>query len=324
MFFRKPLSRFSLCVSLTILETHPPGKAGMFIMNNRWFPFSVAVVFLCVCGQGAPNPFPQGVAKAGEAGNPKEITNSIGMKLVLIPKGTFFMGSPPDEIGSQDYERLHEVTISRDYYMGVHEVTQAQYKKVMGKNPSYFQGDKVAIRHLRTNRVVKDVDSSNHPVEQVSWGEAVEFCERLSALPEEKKAGRVYRLPTEAQWEYACRAGSTTAYGCGKDRSLFDHAWYEINSQDQTHAVGQKKPNAWGMHDMHGNVWEWCSDWYDAQYYTQSPKDNPEGPKRGSGRVARGGCWRDPAVLCRSAFRDGGIPGYRDVNLGFRVSAGPS
>jgi formylglycine-generating enzyme required for sulfatase activity len=217
------------------------------------------------------------------------------------------------------------VTISRDYYMGAHEVTQAQYKKVMGKNPSYFQGDKVAIRHPQTNRVVKDVDSSNHPVEAVSWSEAVEFCERLSALPEEKKAGRVYRLPTEAQWEYACRAGSTTAYGCGNDdRSLGDHAWYRQNSNNLTHAVGQKKPNAWGLYDMHGNVWEWCSDWYDQNYYTQSPKDNPQGPDMGSLRVFRGGCWYFPAVNCRSAFRNWFIPAGRYGSLGFRVSAGPS
>lgn len=346
MSFRRPLARCSLYVNMAILETHPPDKSGMFIMNNRWFLFSVAVVFLCGSGQDAAYSFPQGGAKAGEAGNPKEsaanplpqggakagvtgnpkeITNSIGMKLVLIPKGTFFMGSPPDEIGSEDNERRHEVTISRDYHMGVHEVTQAQYKKVMGKNPSYFQGDQVAERHPQTNRVVKDVDSSNHPVEQVSWGEAVAFCERLSALPEEKKAGRVYRLPTEAQWEYACRAGSTTAYGSGNDdRSLGDHAWYEKNSGGKTHAVGQKKPNAWGLYDMRGNVWEWCSDRYTRDYYTQSPKDDPEGPNRGSLRVGRGGCWLRPAGYCRSALRRGYVPDDRYLTLGFRVSAGPS
>ncbi|MFM7842603.1 MAG: formylglycine-generating enzyme family protein, partial [Planctomycetota bacterium] len=138
----------------------------------------------------------------------KEITNSMGMKLVLIPKGKFLMGSPPTEAERGTDEQQHEVTISRDYYLGAYEVTQGQYMKVMGKNPSYFQGEKVAERHPTTGRVVKDVDSSNFPVEQVSWEEAVEFCRRLSALPEEKKSGRVYRLPTEAEWEYGCRAGS--------------------------------------------------------------------------------------------------------------------
>ncbi|MFM7737787.1 MAG: formylglycine-generating enzyme family protein, partial [Planctomycetota bacterium] len=162
-----------------------------------------------------------------EAQTPKEITNSIGMKLVLIPKGTFQMGSPPSEDGSQDNERQHEVTLTRDYYLGAFEVTQAQYEKVMGKNPSYFQGKMVeqripAKKPPQTGRTIEDekiipVDSSNHPVEQVSWDEAVEFCKRLSALPEERKAGRVYRLPTEAEWEYACRAGSQTAFYFGDD-----------------------------------------------------------------------------------------------------------
>ncbi len=318
-------------------------------MSSRWFLFSMAVVCLCGCGQDAVYPFTQVGAKPGEADNPcgcgqdaaypflqdgaklgevdksKVITDSIGMKLVLIPKGTFLMGRPPGEIGSFKDELGHDVTISRDYYMGVHEVTQAQYKKLMGKNPSHFQGDRVAERHPQTKRVVKDVDSSNHPVEQVSWDEAVEFCQRLSALPEEKQAGRVYRLPTEAQWEYACRAGSTTLYGYGDNPgSLRDYAWYEDNSASQTHAVGQKKPNAWGLYDMHGNVFEWCSDWYAKDYYTQSPKDNPEGPISGSLRVFRGGSCSTHSFWCRSTGRAWRFPRNRYINVGFRVSAGPS
>jgi len=297
----------------------------MRIMNSRCLLFSMAIAFLCGCAQDIAYPFPEGSGKPNDAGNLKEITNSVGMKLVLIPKGRFLMGSPPDEVGSHDSKRRHEVTISRDYYLGVHEVTQAQYKKVMGKNPSYFQGDQVAERHPQTNRVVKDVDSSNHPVESVSWDEAVEFCQRLSALPEEKKAGRVYRLPTEAEWEYACRAGSQTVYGYGNNaESLGEYAWYDGNSGSKTHSVGQKKPNAWGLHDMHGNAWEWCSDWFGADYYTQSPKDDPKGPLSGSFRVLRGGSWLNPAGFCRSAHRDGRFPDYRNLNLGFRVSAGPS
>ena len=253
----------------------------------------------------------------------KVLTNSIDMKLVLIPKGTFMMGSPPDEKGSEEDERRHEVTISRDYHLGMHEVTQAQYKKIMGKNPSVFQGDRVAKRHPETNRVVKEVDSANHPVEQVSWEDAVEFCQRLSALPEEKKAGRVYRLPTEAEWEYACRAGSQMAYSFGSDeKSLVNFGWYYSNSKGMTHVVGLKKANAWGLYDMHGNVWEWCADCYGE--YPKASATDPRGPEDGSGRVNRGGSWGIDAVDCRSAGRGGDDPSLRLNNLGFRVALSSS
>jgi formylglycine-generating enzyme required for sulfatase activity len=254
---------------------------------------------------------------------PKVLTNSIDMKLVLIPKGTFMMGSPPDEKGSEEDERRHEVTISRDYHLGMHEVTQAQYKKIMGKNPSHFQGNAVAERHPETNRVVKDVDSANHPVEQVSWEDAVEFCQRLSALPEEKKAGRVYRLPTEAEWEYACRAGSQTAHSFGSDeKSLVNFGWYDSNSKGMTHAVGLKKANAWGLYDMHGNVWEWCADRYGE--YPKGSATDPRGPEAGSDRVDRGGSWLLVAVFCRSANRFRCDPSFRYDSLGFRVALSSS
>ena len=250
---------------------------------------------------------------------PKVLTNSIGMKLVLIPKGKFMMGSPPDE----ENERRHEVTISRDYHLGMHEVTQAQYKKIMGINPSYFQGDAVAERHPETNRVVKEVDSANHPVEQVFWEDAVKFCQRLSALPEEKKAGRVYRLPTEAEWEYACRAGSQMAYSFGSDeKSLVNFGWYKSNSNSMTHAVGLKKANAWGLYDMHGNVWEWCADWLDE--YPKGSTTDPRGPEDGSLRVRRGGSWYNGAVICRSAIRYWPAPPDRVGDLGFRVALSSS
>jgi formylglycine-generating enzyme required for sulfatase activity len=254
---------------------------------------------------------------------PKVLTNSIDMKLVLIPKGTFMMGSPPDEKGSEDDERRHEVTISRDYHLGMHEVTQAQYTKIMGKNPSHFQGDAVAERHPETGRVVKDVDTANHPVEQVSWEDAVEFCQRLSALPEEKKAGRVYRLPTEAEWEYACRAGSQMAYSFGSDeKSLVNFGWYDSNSKEKTHAVGLKKANAWGLYDMHGNVWEWCADWYGE--YPKGSATDPRSPEAGSYRVVRGGSWDSDAVNCRSADRYWLAPSFRFSILGFRVALSSS
>ena len=246
------------------------------------------------------------------AQSPKTITNSIGMKLVLIPKGTFQMGSPIEEAGADDDEEQHQVTISKDYYLGVTEVTQGQYEKVMGTNPSYFQ-----------KRVIRKSDSSMYPVEQVSWEDAVEFCKRLSDLPEEKAAGRVYRLPTEAEWEYACRAGSKTAYSFGEgSKSLGDYAWFDGNSNNQTHPVGEKKANAWGLYDMHGNVWEWCSDWYGD--YPKGAVSDPVGPREGSVRVFRGGGWYNGAADCRSAVRFWNGPSSRNDYGGFRVALSPS
>lgn len=243
---------------------------------------------------------------------PKTITNSIGMKLVLIPKGTFMMGSPASEQGlNQDDETQYEVTISEDYYLAVFEVTRGQYEKVMGTNPSYFQ-----------KRVIGKSDSLMYPVEQVSWEDAVEFCKKLSELPEEKNAGRVYRLPTEAEWEYACRAGSKAAYSFGANlKTLGDYAWFGENSGSQTHPVGEKKANAWGLYDMHGNVWEWCSDWYDK--YPNGSVSDPSGPSEGSRRVYRGGSWFLDAADCRSANRYGFDPSYRNFNVGFRVALSP-
>jgi formylglycine-generating enzyme required for sulfatase activity len=246
------------------------------------------------------------------AQSPKTITNSIGMKLVLIPKGTFMMGSPIEEEGAENDEEQHQVTISKDYYLGVTEVTQGQYEKVMGTNPSYFQ-----------KRVIRKSDSSMYPVEQVSWEDAVEFCKKLSDLPEEKKGGRVYRLPTEAEWEYACRAGSKAAYSFGENsKTLGDYSWYGDNSGSQTHPVGEKKPNAWGLYDMHGNVWEWCSDWYDE--YPKGAVSDPSGPSEGSIRVIRGGGWDFVAADCRSADRNWFGPSYRFNDFGFRVALSSS
>jgi formylglycine-generating enzyme required for sulfatase activity len=203
------------------------------------------------------------------------------------------------------------VTIGKDYYLGVTEVTQGQYEKVMGTNPSYFQ-----------KRVIRKSDSSMYPVEQVSWEDAVEFCKKLSDLPEEKKAGRVYRLPTEAEWEYACRAGSKAAYSFGANsKTLGDYAWFGENSGGQN-LVGEKKANAWGLYDMHGNVWEWCSDWYGV--YPKGSVSDPSGPSEGSVRVNRGGSWFNVAAFCRSAYRYRNAPSYRSLNVGFRVALSSS
>jgi formylglycine-generating enzyme required for sulfatase activity len=244
------------------------------------------------------------------------VINSIGMKLVLIPKGSFMMGSPHEKapwLGSWMYsdEEQLQVTISKDYYLGVAEVTQGQYEKVMGNNPSRFQGGRIKGNSL------------NHPVEQVSWKDAVQFCRNLSGLPEEKKAGRVYRLPTEAEWEYACRAESETAFSFGDSKhSLGDFAWSLHNSGGKTHPVGEKNPNAWGLYDMHGNVWEWCSDWYGD--YPKGAVTDPVGPGKGLFRVLRGGSWVNKAASCRSADRFGSYPSDRDCFSGFRVALNSS
>jgi formylglycine-generating enzyme required for sulfatase activity len=221
----------------------------------------------------------------------KKIINSIGVELVLIPKGTFLMGSPTEEEEASTKEEQHQVTISKDYFLGVYEVTQGQYEKLMGTNPSYFD-----------SRELIGFDTSMHPVEQISRENVVEFCKRLSEMPEEKEEGRVYRLPTEAEWEYACRAGTTTAFSFGESsKSLDEFAWYIENSNGQTHPVGEKRPNAWGLYDMHGNILEWCSDWYGE--YPKGPVTDPVGLKEGSYPVFRGGSFCHEASGCRSASR---------------------
>lgn len=237
----------------------------------------------------------------------KEVVNSIGMKLILIPKGTFAMGSPATEELRGVDEVAHEVTISKDFYLGVTEVTQTQYAKVMGANPSKFKGQQQA-------------DKPDYPVENISWQDAVDFCKRLSDLPEEKAAGRVYRLPTEAEWEYACRAGAKTTYFFGNDpKSLSNHAWFEgNNNNERTHPVGQKKANAWGLYDMHGNVWEWCGDWYGD--YPQAAVTDPSGPNEGTLRVLRGGGWKDTEAIVRTARRGRITPDHTSIYLGFRIA----
>jgi len=256
---------------------------------------------------------------ADHLGVPVEMTNSIGMKLVLIPPGEFTMGSPQEEIdrllsdaGKQKLPKLvidwlpaetpqHRVCITRAFYLGVCEVTQAQYERVMDSNPSGFKESGL-----------------DAPVEMVSWEDAAGFCRRLSGLDEETAAE--YRLPTEAEWEYACRGGTTTLYCFGDDEAtLGEFAWYVNNSGDTTHPVGEKRPNVWGLYDMNGNVWEWCQDWFDSGYYKDSPRDDPGGPTTGSHRVRRGGSWYVAPRFCRSAGRGRLAPDYRRNYLGFRV-----
>ena len=254
----------------------------------------------------APGPLtePPMVAPAGEVVQAGEITtNSIGMKMVLIPAGEFLMGSPDsDNDASDDEKPQHRVKITRPFYLGVFPVTQDEYERVMRKTPSRFKGD------------------PRRPVEMVSWTYAMEFCHRLS-----EKEDKQYRLPTEAEWEYACRAGSTTKWCFGDSESLLgEYAWYFDNSDQATHPVGQKKANAWGLYDMHGNVSEWCADWYHGSYDGHSPPSDPEGPSSSSHRVYRGGSWLDDAWHCRSAYRNDRWPGDEGSYLGFRVSLVPA
>jgi formylglycine-generating enzyme required for sulfatase activity/serine/threonine protein kinase len=251
---------------------------------------------------------------------PREVTSAAtGMKLVLIEPGTFLMGSSKDE-DSQAYDDempRHEVRISRAYYLGVTEVTQGQYRAITGESPSRFKG------------------SDDLPVEQVSWHDAVRFCNALSAkeglpafyrvvgdsvrVPDWKGTG--YRLPTEAEWEYACRAGSRTRHSFGDDAaSLGEFAWFDGNSGNQTHPVGRKRANRFDVYDMHGNVWEWCWDGYEADYYRKSPTDDPPGPSQAPNRVIRGGGWINEPRRARSACRNRNAPENRDYYLGFRVA----
>lgn len=249
-----------------------------------------------------------GKSESAELRADQGITNSLGMKLVPIANGKFQMGSLFREEGYQFAEQRHEVTLTRDYYMGAFEVTQAQYSKLMGNNPSKFQGD-----------TVNNVDSSNHPVDQASWEDAVEFCKRLSELPEEKAAGRVYRLPTEAEWEYACRAGSNAPFSFGGLELYDDYGWFSSNCKGVSQAVGKKEPNAWGLYDMHGNVMEWCSDW--AGDYPEGTVIDPTGPSEGFSRMIRGGAWLTPAMLGRSGDRAFHFPpDTRSDYVGFRVA----
>jgi formylglycine-generating enzyme required for sulfatase activity len=253
------------------------------------------------------------------------------VQLRRIRAGTFSMGSPDGDANAlADEKPRHEVRIGRTFYIGVYQLTQGQYHSAMGKNPSWFSStgggrDKVAGR-----------STDQHPVECVSWLDAIRFCNRLSEQESLKPfyeisgrdvhvpqwGGTGYRLPTEAEWEYACRAGSAGSYCFGdRERELSGFAWFG-GEGGSTHPVGLKRPNAWGLYDMHGNVWEWCWDWYSKEYYRRSPVDDPRGPdasRRATAQVIRGGSWDEDPKGARSAYRNTYTSLAKPHSLGFRV-----
>ncbi len=260
----------------------------------------------------APAPTSATTLKTGDV-----VTNSIGMKLGVLPPGSFSMGSPETEEKRSGDESTHAVRLSKPAFMGIYEVTQAEFQSVMETNPSGI------------------TDSDRLPVQNISWEQAVAFCRKLSELPEEKSTGRVYRLPTEAEWEYACRAGSTTPTSVGAEitssQANFDGNYPYGTSTTGTflgkpQEVGSYEPNAWGLYDLHGNVWEWCSDWYAADYYSNSDAEDPQGPDNGISHVIRGGSWYNFGYVLRSAYRSEFTPPLEANIYGFRVvaSLGPN
>jgi len=278
-------------------------------------PLAVCLALLCACMSVAlsQNRRPDDVAEQPDAhqragGGPTgaEYQNTLQMRLVRVEPGTFVMGGG-------DYKR-HEVIISRRFYIGMFEVTQSHYEAVMEQQPSL-------------NR------QSVNPVERVTWYDALEFCRRLG-----DREGLHYRLPSEAEWEYACRAGSNTDYFFGNSPyALESYCWYGANSgrrpapfgeiglwilngwEGRSHPIGRKKPNPWGLRDIYGNVWEWCSDWFGQDHYERSPVRDPRGPRMGEQRVVRGGSWSSGPAACSSWARGSASPFVPSAGIGFRV-----
>ncbi len=280
--------------------------------------FIAMLLLLSGCRGDSPNAQPTPDSQKAPIGDTvpgKPFTNSIGMKLVYIPPGEFMMGSRDtvEEVarksgGKNTYftheHPQHRGKIITGFFMGSTEVTQGQYREIMGQNPSHFKGE-------------------DNPVETVSWNDAVRFCKKLS-----EKEGKTYRLPTEAEWEYACRAGTTTPFYTGETISTNqanyngDFAYGNGTKgvyRKRTIAVGSFPPNNFGLYDMQGNVWEWCQDWYGKGYYETSPTTDPQGPSAGVYRLLRGGSWSICPWNCRSASRYWNVPFTRNDSFGFRL-----
>ena len=218
------------------------------------------------------------------------------IEVVLVKGGVFDMGDIFGD-GDDNEKPVHSVTVN-DFYLGKYEITQGQWESIMGSNPSYVR------------------KGNDYPVENISWYNVREFIQKLN-----RKTGKSYRLPTEAEWEYAARSGGKRERYAGTNDKPDDYGWCNINiGVGTTHSVGRKKPNSLDLYDMSGNVWEWCQDWYDENYYKNSPEDNPRGPSSGDQRVLRGGCWFDKPRFVRAAFRLWSDPGYRSDFYGFRIA----
>jgi formylglycine-generating enzyme required for sulfatase activity len=268
-----------------------------------------AALLLSGCHRAETEPAVSGPAdRPATSAAPRKVVTKTGIEMVLIPGGRFVMG---DDQGEDDERPAHEVELS-PFYIDATEVTQAEYQRLIGRNPAKFEG-------------------TDRPVERVSWHAAMLYC-NMRSLREGLKpcydpktqtcdfAANGYRLPTEAEWEYACRAGSRTRWSFGDGPAeLEKHAWLKTNAGKTTHPVRQKQPNAWGLYDMHGNVAEWCADFYAEGYGTGGLAKDPHGPERGEERVLRGGSWNTGADACRSAARKGETPGLADVCFGYEA-----
>jgi len=224
-----------------------------------------------------------------------DLGDGVKMEFVLIQPGSFIMGTGEDTDADGDASPPHKVTLTQPFYLGKYEVTQAQWEKIMGSNPSHFPGAK-------------------RPVDTVSWNACQKFLAKL-----QERTGRKFALPTEAQWEYACRAGTGTAWSFGDSDALMDnYAWSGHNSGQTTHAVGEKQPNVWGLYDMHGNVAEWCADWYAKHTYSRGKVTDPTGPSTGNSRIMRGGAWGDDSGYLRCTYRNCNGPDGANEGIGLR------
>jgi formylglycine-generating enzyme required for sulfatase activity len=258
--------------------------------------------------------FPKAALAQGSEQSNEAYVNSIGLEFVRIPAGKFRMGSPDGDREARAFEKpQHEVTVSKPFYLGRYEVTQAQWEAVMGSNPYTLDRSNP---YYNLPGMAQRITRPSHPA-TVSWNDAQRFINRLNEI----EGGNRYRLPTEAEWEYAARAGTTTAYSFGDNVADLDrYAWHGENfATGGTHPVGQKAPNPWGLHDVHGNAWEWVQDWFDPNFYASSPLVDPTGPAQGSERVVRGGSWHATASSWRTAFRRDYEPDYRGISIGFRL-----